>query len=280
METDKVYDSSKQKLRHYKELFHLPGSVTLDHLEQLFYSVPCWLECSHKIKSDLTYSQRLNLWFFRAEPDIFNHISGFFEALGKTYDLNFSLLEKLIKNIDFKKINQFIVGVDLREEPVDSRVKLWLIVEDYPDKVAECVEVNGSDQSVRDLVKHSSNIFLFGFDYSLLDYKSRIKIYPLYFEDQIRENNVKELFSRLFCPETRRLIDQCKRVHVSFQGRDFQKIIHFTPRLPDAFIQQLNHPTVNEISAKYRSRGYPPSIISLADKQLAAARLEDINLYF
>lgn len=277
MDTRQLYEKSKLKFQQYKELFEIDHIDILPHLENLLFNIPCLVECSNKIKNDRIFSKRLNLWFFDTGRHTFQKLTGFMGKLQDIYDLDTSLFKKLTGDMDAGKIVRFIVGIDWREIQDKSRLKFWVIVRDYPEKIDQCLQVHGYDDSVLDLMNR--NLFLFGFDF-VPKGASRLKIYPMYERQQITDEVCQLKFKRLLCPRATALIDLCKRVHISFKDKDFKKIIHFSPLDAEQFLEKINLPAVRQVDEKYKKYGHDLKIISMSDEELNHDKLEEVNLYY
>lgn len=278
METEQIYTQSKLKFQHYKELFNVPESDILSLFESVLFTIPCSVECSNKISQDTVFSQRLNLWFFTVNPELLKLFYVFFANMQKNYHLDTSLFEKLIHGIDVEKVKQLTMGIDLREVTHESRIKFWTIVDQYPQIVNTCLDVHGSDDSVRQLVDPNAT-FLFGFDF-LLHGGTRLKIYPLYDGDNLTAISNRTKFTGQFCETTTSLASLCKRIHISFSGKHFKKVVHFTPKDPGQFLEKIQSPMVHQIDEKYQRYGYHLQIASFLDEELASGQLKEVNLYY
>lgn len=265
------------KYELYKNIFISEQNLILNLFEALFYSQGGFqLECSHKILNNITYSQRLNLWYDKHEgiKDALN----FFWNVGKLrgVSINYDIFDKMYSILNKKnRILNTVCGIDLRETLSASRIKLYFAVRNYPKIIRECIKIiNFSEQGLKIIYDGD---FLFGIDFFLTG-QTRLKAYLAYNKKEIN-NNLND-FKKRFCRKTLALIENSESINISFRNRELEKTIHFKLKNRQEFLKLINVPAIIKINNVYEKIKVPLKIISLSEKELKVNKLREINLYY
>ncbi|MFC1755297.1 DUF5838 family protein [Thermoproteota archaeon] len=236
------------------------------------------LEYSVKIKDGKAYPFRINVWHKTPRFAEYKRAMSFLNEIGKIEPkIDYSKVIELIKVIDLNKLDFLIVGIDLRERIQDSRFKIWFIANNYPEKIAECLEMHGKPPEVDECL-HDDNL-LFGLDF-FPGGKSRIKIYPEYLLDgEGAEQNLDKL-KKLLKPRTSELAEKCSRIHISFSEDHFKRVIHFKPKNPDEFLNKISDADITDINDQYKQKGFSLDIVSALEDDIEQKAVKEINLYY
>jgi LynF/TruF/PatF family peptide O-prenyltransferase len=266
------------KYLEYKRLFRVKETKALSLFEELLInSVIYYVECSNKILNGEVYAPRVNIWY---HTDIYNNLEKVFNFFRKIEHLkgvgfNDSILKKVMENCDVTKITSIVCGIDFRENLKESRVKLWFIIKDYPEKVKEILNIYGNYSYIEKFMRGKT--LLVGIDFNF-DNKTKLKVYARYtILDIIKEDWPKEL--QIFFRKMPGLVDKCQEIYISFD-KNFNKIIHFQLQKPEEFINFINNKNVKSVNEKYKKKGYSMRIISLRADELFSNNLNEINVYY
>ena len=74
--------------------------------------------------------------------------------------INYDIIKKVFNDkFNLDKIQQLIAGIDFRNNLNDSRIKLWFIIKDYPQKLKQVLSVHGSNKTISDLIINNKLLF-------------------------------------------------------------------------------------------------------------------------
>lgn len=270
------------KYQYHKKLFDLEQNIFLGFFENLLYaSSNFFLECSVKIISTRIYPCRLNIWYDNSNKNYRQNQDNIFDFIIKiekegNFETDYSLFNRILKNkMDFNKVEKIVLGVDFRKKIRDSRIKLWFIINQYPEKYKEVLAVHGWSESKKMLQLFNSSSLLFGFDFCF-NGKSKIKIYP-HFEPVLKDKSAVQKYEKFFGNKVYNLIKECSMVNLSFTPES-KKIFHFHPNFKTKFVERINHFKTEHI---YKKIKYPESlVVSLAEEEINAGSMQNINVYY
>jgi LynF/TruF/PatF family peptide O-prenyltransferase len=248
--------------------------LCVSFLDLLKASPEAHLECSCKIIGDTIHPLRLNLWYKNnGESSLNPKIGTFLRNYAQTFPLDFSLYQQLVgTDFQYDKVKCTSLGIDVRTQSSASRVKLWHIIEHYPEKEAMILDFPEISP-----IAHSLKIqpdLLFGFDFGL-DGGTAVKVYPALHISQIQQ--ARSLLNILLGTRTLALLEQCEWVNFGFTTKEAGLSLHLLPRDPKMFIDNFHHPI---LSNAYRFSGAQKVIISMDQAEAESGCYSSFNLYY
>lgn len=264
-----------EKYRRHLTSFTAEATPLCDSFLDLLKASPeAHLECSFKIIGETVHPLRFNLWYENnGESGLNPKIATFLKHYARDAPLNLSLYQQLIgTDFQYDKVKCTSLGIDARTQSSASRVKLWHIIEHYPEKEAmvldfpEISPIAGSLKIQPDL--------LFGFDFGP-DGGTAVKVYPALHTSQVRQS--RSLLNILFGTRTLALLEQCEWVNFGFTTKEAGLSLHLLPRNPKMFIENLHYPVLSDA---YRLSGAQKVIISLDQAEVESGCYSSFNLYY
>lgn len=252
---------SKKNLRYiaeHKSVFDLEYFYPLDIFENFVQQAEGWgLECSCKIDEDRIYAARFNL-LLENNQDLdyqLKAVLNFLNTVEARADvkLNYRLLQQFLGvDFDFSKVTTIFIGVDLRKELAASRLKLWFILKDYPEKVEAAIALHGEHKDLRTLLVGNS-LVLVGFDFSL-DNRSAIKLYPEFKQQDWLRVDIQKRLAQVLSPTALQLLVDCSAITIAFAEDNDEKTVHYHPLNPNTFISNLRHDLASRVHAHYHDK--------------------------
>ena len=234
------------------------------------------LECSCKVDGDGIHGARINLWFsgHHLRQEALAKAQGFLQQCAQIAPLDLSLYRQVV-NADFQydKARCTILGIDAQAQSNKSRVKLWHIVEHYPEMedvllgfpgiapIAQCFKILPE--------------LLFGFDFGF-DGGTALKVYPMLHARHIPP--LHNPLSALLGARTLALVEQCEWVNFGFTTKKPCISLHFLPRNPEVFIGNFHHQALSDV---YRLSGASQKVIvSLDQAEAESGCYSTFNFYY
>jgi LynF/TruF/PatF family peptide O-prenyltransferase len=283
-EANTLLDSNENLhyIGEHKRTFHVESLYPLDIFECFVKEVKGWgLECSCKIEKDKLYPARFNL--FRNNPGFeeFDTVFDFFRQVEARDDvkLDYWLMQRFLgDDFDPNKITQILVGVDLRRELLASRVKFWLVIQDYPEKQETEIALGDPTEELRALIACTSLVVV-GFDF-FLDGSSTIELYPRIMSDELEAVEVRRLLAKFMSPPTLRLLENCWAFGFGFSKANPETVLYCPTPEPDSFISNLHNQLANRVHDYYRKQPIKATIVALRESELLAGAVQNLNLYY
>jgi LynF/TruF/PatF family peptide O-prenyltransferase len=279
----RVYDLHKKE-------FGLAENKYLRLFEELLSTPPCSiLECSAQISPKSTHGARLRLGYEKQNiqkglcllDDFLDKISQCENVL-----LNRDMLSQIVNNdLDISRIIALGIGLDYKTNNSDSKVKCYLMIREYPEKVDQVLSLHPPLDGIRDYLIHEE--FTFGIDMHL-DGRTGIEIYP--FLDRQDFNNTALMGKFKLRDAVLGLIKECNLLHISFDG-DGRRVLHFfNPQSPARFVRLLGNCRLSlayssvQILNYILSRSYekvPVSVnLCLIEDEIIAKDIQNIGLQY
>jgi LynF/TruF/PatF family peptide O-prenyltransferase len=166
-------------LAAHKQAFHIGDSAPLKHFEALIGEAKsCSIECSCKVEGGRVHPARFNLWFQGRAAE--RHLAIALRFMGRVeasegVALDYGPFRQFYgADFDWSRTEMLVVGMDLRENKSDPRLKIWFKLGQYPEKEDEVLLRSGRSAELRPFMVRPG--FLVGFDFHL-DGRTTIKPY-------------------------------------------------------------------------------------------------------
>ncbi|MFH1453197.1 MAG: LynF/TruF/PatF family peptide O-prenyltransferase [Armatimonadota bacterium] len=276
-----------EKYKYHKNLFGIKETPYIKLFEEFICSSnDFFIECSLKINKNKVHPLRINVYYWNKNDvkENFDKILRFFEKMGKLPDvsINSGFYDKIIdKDMNFNKVLGVAVGIDFRQDSALSRVKLWTGFKDYPEKEQQVLSLHGFNKDIKNILTlFDSDMFSFGFDF-YFNGKSRIKIYP-HIQESLKSMALRERLRAYFHESVYDLLDNSCRIHLSFDGADYKKIIHFFPHPYSYtdFIRKLNFKQLEKLHEQIYKKYNKYRIIAVAEDEIISGKITNAGLYY
>lgn len=259
-------------MRRHLSLFAVPPAPELEAFVALVAASPMsTAEASVRVEGGAPHAARFNLFFHHQFEAGYRRARGYLKGLS----LDLDLLDELMgERFDFSRLDKVVVGIDLRDDPAESRAKLWFMLRDYPEIVERALSIQDDDGRVRSLMLHAP--FLVGFDFHL-DGKSHIKLYPDLRPEELASRQVTEEFDH----NAIAAMAQCFWTHVYFRRAPAPRKLQFHPREPDVFIERyLDADLARPIHSHYQGHALLDMVVAMREDALSRGPARDFALYY
>ena len=235
------------------------------------------LEISKKIINGKSNQARLYILF---DDDYYsNYIKclAFLKQLGMIPGSKLNYEEGLdyLNFIDIAKLRLLVIGLDLRENSNESRIKIWLEFNNYPD--LKNLLTNSNGQKYEEDILMTTNDFMVGVDFYLTN-TFNTKLYLCY-EDFISNNRLQQSMQDNFsqtCVKAMKLSDS---FYISYKGDLRGKFLYFFSKDIKLMIDQLAI-KIDSLDRHFTYFDHKPYIIAVFDKELEKNNIMEYNLYY
>ncbi|MEG4628119.1 LynF/TruF/PatF family peptide O-prenyltransferase [Microcoleus sp. AR_TQ3_B6] len=271
----------------HKRVFEVENLYSLDIFENFVEEIEktsknCILESSCKMDRDKFYPARFNIGFDLQNVEQINAVYNFFRQVeaGADVEVNYSLIQQFfLEDLDFSKITEFMVGVDLRQELAKSKLKLALTITDYPEKLKLAIALHGGlDETLQTLLV--SNSLHLGFDLSLSG-GSDIELYPNIFKHELQQPHIQQRLAKVLSTQALQPLPASLRFGVGLSKANAEKIVYYYLENFDDFLKYFAaNDTARRVHAYYREQPVKEMCVGLPESQLLAGTIQKMNLYY
>ena len=288
---ESIAHDREKRLRYFNEhkrLFDVENYYLLEKYEEFVEGQKhnCLIECGIKINLDRFYASRFNLGYLQKEGNKQHLVIGAFDFFRKIETrveakIDYQLIQDFLYGFDYNKITNVFVGVDARAEIYESRVKLFIQMENYPEKVEEAMRFYGDSvetSEIRQLISYN-NFLLVGVDF-YLDGGTALELYPAVFEEDLHRADMWELLGKMLPSKALKLLKASDSLQIGFSKANNSKVFYFTPINPSLFVDSLGNETAKRVNAYYRDREVLNVVVAIQESELRQPSIQKLNMYY
>lgn len=245
----------KQKINKYIEKKYLN-----DYFSDFFF------EESKKYENNKEFLERYHYWFNTNIISNLNKIFFLLKKIKKHQNLNFSIIKKYInKEFQYNKVKYLIFGVDKRNSFIDTRIKIWFIIDNYNEKIEEIKKDKLFFNNLKKYMFHSE--FLFGFEFNFKN-ETNLKIYPKIYPSDLNKTKLNE--------KTKEIIKNSKYTHLTSK-KNKNLILHIHIENFEKITNKIN---INKnIKQYFKGKKYCDYVISIKEKEFLDNNCKNYNIY-
>ncbi|QEE30405.1 hypothetical protein FTW19_21925 [Terriglobus albidus] len=244
------------------------------------------VELSIKVAGDSVQAGRFNL--FCVPQDVQGFVAGvmsFFEAVkaAEAPALDLSLLWRFLEgDIDWTRVSRVVVGLDLREQALQSRLKLWFFADDETgvvrNPVQKALAMHGRDELFDALHLHPS--LLFGYDLCF-DGSTGFRSYPDVTAEEFASDSVRARLQPVLSRQTMCAMEEALWTHFQISSRNRDLMVQLHPMEPSAFLAKwVPHPVAARVHGLYGEVPLLDMVVSLPMHELERGEVENFSLYY
>ncbi|PIS31577.1 hypothetical protein COT42_00850 [Candidatus Saganbacteria bacterium CG08_land_8_20_14_0_20_45_16] len=262
--------------------FQVKASPVLSCFERLLMTSEHYLlERSCKLQESVVFPGRFIIFYL--DDDLFKNLQQafvFFEQVSQCPGVKLDadrLMQIINKGRVLGRLEQLIVGIDLRPKLCDSRVKLWFKIGGLPQKNTRVVSLLGRKDPLLDLILHRR--LLVGLDL-FLNGASQIKVYPGFDKNDLRDQVVQQRLAKIFSGKIMVLINQSQMLHVMLKSQNRGRVLQFHPQDRLGFIKGLKNKQVLKLDKMMRlNKKDNRGLVALAESEIKKSKITSVGLY-
>ncbi|AFY37273.1 Methyltransferase type 11 [[Leptolyngbya] sp. PCC 7376] len=282
----------KKNLRcfhEHKAAFNVENFYPLNEFETFLKSQEkCNMDCSCKIDSDKLHAGRFNLVyhnhlndtknFYIALTDILNFFGKVESRAGIKLDYQ-PLQQFLGQDFNFKRLFRVLVGVDAKPEVSESRLKLFVWLRDYPEKVKAALDLYGdfsSKDEIRSLILNDNLLLEFDFHFNN---RTEVKLYPTLHRENFLGSH-REILGNMLPAKALSLLEMCMQFQIGFSPSNKSNILYFYPFNSKHFLHFIGNEMVEKVQSYYRHQPLKKVAVCIPIAEFENYSINKINLYY
>lgn len=278
-------ESNHQNLQYIEEhqaYFHASNLFPLGIFKNLvFRTADGLVECSCKITKGKVHANRFNLWFPRSNGlEQMNTVMDFLAEveIKGTLQFNRDLLNQFYQSdFDWSRVRRFVVGVDIRENIVDSRLKIWFILNKYHEQIEKAVKLNGNYPDVKNLLFRDELIV--GFDF-YFDGRTVIKLYPDIQRQDLDEELSQNKIGTILHPTSIELARHAYWLHIYVSDNHKGRILQFHTTTMEPFLKYIQEEEAKPILNLCNNKKLPSAIFAFHEDDIRMRTIQNWSFYY
>jgi len=293
MTYDTVITHSQENLRfigEHKRAFDIENLYPVELFEE-FVEQETWgrsIACCCNIDKDQLYADRFTTFFDKIIADksyvypSLNAVLNFCRQVEGRPEvkLNYSFLNQFLgTGLDISRVKWMCFGVDARPELGDSRLKLFITLQNYPEKMATAITLCGETQ--RDWQKLLvSNELLVGFDF-FLDGRASVEVYPTFYLKDLQRVDIQVYLAQTLPKKALPLLNKSTNFQIGISNTNESDVLYFNhPLDPDSFIDNLANEMAKKVHAYYRHQPVKRLLLGIPSHEFSAWSIQSVKMYY
>lgn len=195
------------------------------------------------------------------------------------FQINRGLLQQfLATGIDPSKIKNMSFGIDTRSEPRHSRIKLFILIKDYPEKIAIAVALCGEQRDWKNLI--INGMLLVGFDF-FCDNKAAVEVYPTFYPTDLQRPDVQAYLTSKLPAKALPLLNESGSLQIGISNENDSDVLYFDNfKSPNSLVDYLGNEMVKQVHANYRNRAFDDLCIGIPESEFSANSIQRAKMYY
>lgn len=192
--------------------------------------------------------------------------------------INRRLLQQfLATGLDPSKIRMSF-GIDVRPELRHSRIKLYIRIRNYPEKIAIATALCGEQRDWEKLIVNGT--LLVGFDF-FFDNRAAVEVYPTFYPADLQRPDVQAYLTSTLPAKALPLIDESKWFQLGISDENDSDVLYFNSvKSPNSFVDNLGNEMVKQVHAHYRNRVFHDLYIGIPESEFSAESIQRAKIYY
>jgi LynF/TruF/PatF family peptide O-prenyltransferase len=243
--------------------------------------------CCCNVEKDRLHPARFNLSFDEiisdkryVYPNLNKALNFLHQVEGRPgVKLNYHLLQQFLgKGLDISKVTWMSLAVDARTELSDTRLKFYITLEDYPEKMATAIALCGENRDWKKLLV--SNQLLVGFDF-FLDGRAAVEVYPTFFPKELQRGDVQLYLKSILPPQALPLLEKSASFQIGISDANESDVLYFDHVFdPNSFVDNLNNEMAKKVHAYYRHQPVKALLVGIPESEFSAWSIQHLKMYY
>jgi LynF/TruF/PatF family peptide O-prenyltransferase len=243
------------------------------------------MESSVKVVNGVAYPARFNILCSPVDKISFlQTMFSFVEDVTSAECIRLDLepVRAMLVGSDLRRVNRMVCGVDLRQDRMDSRLKIWVFADHEPgnqnDPVERVLASGRVDRRFQFMQVHPS--LLLGYDLRF-DGATALKMYPDVWEEELKVPEIEGRLSGVLSSASMRVLREAYWTHFYLSNPDKDPVLDLHLKSPDEFLARwLSNPIADRIRNVYRGRPMLDVVAAISQSDLESALIENFTLYY
>lgn len=194
-------------------------------------------------------------------------------------EIDRSLLQQfLATGLDPSKVDMVTVGVDVRPEPRHSRIKLYLSIREYPEKIAIATALCGEQRDWEKLIVNGT--LLVGFDF-FFDNRAAVEVYPTFYPADLQRADVQAYLTSILPAKALPLLYESRTVQIGISNDNDSDILYFNNfKSPNSAVDYLKNEIVKQVHSHYRNRVFHDLYLGIPESEFYTDSIQRVKMYY
>ncbi|WP_414567368.1 DUF5838 family protein [Nostoc sp. CCY 9925] len=193
--------------------------------------------------------------------------------------INRQLLQQfLATGLDTSKVDMVSFAIDVRPEVRHSRIKLYLTIKDYPEKIATAIKLCGEQRDWKNLI--INGMLLVGFDF-FFDNRSAVEVYPTFYPTDLQRSDVQAYLTSILPVKALPLLNESTCVQIGISDQNDSDVLYFAGfKSPNRAVDYVGNEMVKQVHSHYRNRVFHDLYLGMPESEFFADSIQRVKMYY
>ncbi|WP_041622606.1 DUF5838 family protein [Oscillatoria nigro-viridis] len=188
------------------------------------------------------------------------------------------LKQFLATGLDPSKVDMVIFAIDVRPELINSRIKLYLTIKDYPEKIATAISLCGEQRDWENLI--INGMLLVGFDF-FFDNRAAVEVYPTFYAADLQRPDVQAYLTSRLPAKALPLLHESRCVQIGISNENKSDVLYFNKfKSPNNAVDYLKNQMVSQVHAQYRNRVFHDLYLGIPESEFYTDSIQRVKMYY
>ncbi|MGL4377136.1 MAG: DUF5838 family protein [Microcoleaceae cyanobacterium] len=188
------------------------------------------------------------------------------------------LQQFLATGLDPNKVHTVSFGIDVRPEPRHSRIKLYLTVKDYPEKIATAIALCGEQRDWENLIVNG--MLMVGFDF-FFNNRAAVEIYPSFSSTDLQRPAVQSYLAERLPLRAFQILKESGSLQIGISDENDSDVLYFHRfKSINNMVDQLGNEMVKQVHSHYRNRVFQDLCLGIPEAEFSAHSIQRVKMYY
>jgi LynF/TruF/PatF family peptide O-prenyltransferase len=187
-----------------------------------------------------------------------------------------SLLQQfLATGLDPSKVVMLIFGIDNRPELRHSRIKIYVTVRNYPEKIATAIALCGKQRDWGNLIVNGT--LQIGFDF-FFNNRAAVEVYPIFYKADLQRPDVQSYLAKRLPAKLLPLLQESEYLQIGISNDNESDVLYF--KASNNMMNSLGNERVKQVYSKYRNLVFEDLYIGIPESEFSAESIQSVKMYY
>lgn len=185
------------------------------------------------------------------------------------------LQQFLATGLDPSKVVLQAFAIDDRSELRHSRIKMYITIKDYPEKIATAIALCGEQRDWEKLIVNGT--LQVGFDF-FFDNRSAVELYPTFYPADLQRPDVQAYLAEKLPARALQMLKESKTLQIGISDENDSDVLYF--KSPNNIVDQLGNEMVKQVHSQYRNRVFHDLYVGIPESEFSATSIQRVKMYY
>ncbi|MGE5656399.1 MAG: DUF5838 family protein [Actinomycetota bacterium] len=188
------------------------------------------------------------------------------------------LQQFLATGLDPNKVQTVSFGIDVRPELRHSRIKLYLTIKDYPEKIATALALCGEQRDWKNLIVNG--ILMVGFDF-FFNNRAAVEVYPSFSSADLQRPSVQAYLAERLPVRAFQILRESGSFQIGISDENDSDVLYFHQfKSANSMVDYLGNEGVKQVHSHYRNRVFQDLCLGIPEAEFYGHSIQRVKMYY